>query len=461
MKMTAYILVLLSVSATALAQGGPANSAGTGSQAPVQPTDTPVKPDAPLYSTPNQNVSPETVQPDQRPLSGAQPFSLGISGRKEMRISLTGSQSWDSNPSVTSGTGNGFASVTTAGGYVSIDREVTGSQTTLSYSGNMVHYTNTQPSFSTLQSLNASQNFQLGRWSLTGADTFTYVPNSLLGGSSFLPMPTGDTAVIKPQYLADQSILTPYGAQYSNSVLGQLGYGLSRRTSLTASGTYGFSKFVDFSLYDFNQASGTAGYNYSLSAKDTVAVSYTYSLYRYENFNSEFHTQSVQLSYGRRVAGRLSFQAGGGPQFITSGGLTAAENNISYSGNAGLTYQRNRDSLSISYFTGATAGAGVLYGANTSSVQFSFSREFSRNWSGSTTVGYTRNSDLTNSSRLYQGVFFSGNLHWAFQRSAGIGFNYNYQHQLSDNCVGLACGDVNRNIAGISFDWSFRPINLE
>ncbi|HLH07347.1 MAG TPA: hypothetical protein VKW78_08920 [Terriglobales bacterium] len=433
----------------------------------AQDPESPAKPDAPLYSTAaNPNVTgadaTATIAADTRPLTGAQPFSLGISGHKQMSVSLFASEGWDSNPGVIAGTGTAFESLTIAGGSLALQRQLQTSQTALAYSGSVVHYSTSQPAFSTSQNLSFSQNFQIGRWNLTGADAFTYTPNSLMGGGFLLPIPEQvPDAVIKPQYAPNQSILNPYGAQYGNTVMGQVAYDLSRRSTWTASAIYGIERFQDFSLYDYNEITGTSGYNYGLTSKDSIGISYNYSLFRYDNFNSQFHSQGLQLSYGRKIGGRMSFQASGGPQFINSGGLTKAANQITYNGSASLDYQRARTSVSISYFTGTTAGAGVLYGATTSTAQVSVSRPLGTTWSATGIFGYSRNSDLTNTSQIYQGLFVGANVHRSLGRYAGLTLNYNYQRQVSDNCVGLACGDLNRQIAGVAFNWSFRPIPLE
>lgn len=464
LRITACLGLIVWTTLTSSAQSAPSSAPSTSATSAREAPQGPAAPDTPAYSTaPAQDGSTGDgmIAPDTRPLSGAQPFTLGISGQKQMVISLQASQLWDSNPSVASNAGANFEGVTSGGGSLSLQRQLQNSQTQLSYSGDVLHYSTSQPSISTFQNLNFSQNFKFGRWGLGMADTFTYVPNSLLGGGYMLPIPDLNSTVIKSNFVPDQSILNPYGAQYTNTVMGQLEYGLSRRAAWSASGTYGLVKFRDFGLYDFNQVSGTTGYNYSVTAKDTIAVTYLYSLYRYQNFNSEFHSQAVQFSYGRKITGRMAFQAAGGPQFVSSGGLTAAANRIAYSGNASFSYQRARTSFALGYSTGTTAGAGVLFGAMTSTAQFTASRSLTKTFSGEGVFGYSRSSDLSNTALVYQSLFAGANVHRTLGRYAGLSFSYNYQRQISDNCTGLVCGDVNRNIAGVSFNWSFRPIRLE
>ena len=464
LRITVCLGLILWTTLPSSAQSAPSSAPGTTASSPSVSPQAPSAPDTPVYATtPTQEGSTADgmIAPDTRPLSGAQPFTLGVSGQKQMVISLHASQLWDSNPSVASNVGANFEGVTSGGGSLSLQRQLQNSQTQLSYTGSVLHYSTIQPSVSTFQNLNFAQNFKLGRWNLAMADAFTYVPNSLLGGGFTLPIPDASAAVIKSNYVPDESILNPYGAQYTNTVMGQIGYGLTNRSTWTASGVYGLVRFQDLGLYDFDQTTGTTGYNYSVNAKDSIAISYSYSKYRYQNFNSEFHSQTVQFSYGRKITGRMSFQAGGGPQFVNSGGLTAAANKIAYSGNAALSYQRVRTSLSIGYFTGTSAGAGVLLGATTSSAQGSVSRSLTRAWSAVGIFGYSRSNDLTNTSEIYQSVFAGASGHRGIGRYAGLNLTYNYQRQISDNCTGLACGDLNRQIVGVAFDWSFRPIRLE
>ena len=54
-----------------------------------------------------------------------------------------------------------------------------------------------------------------------------------------------------------------------------------------------------------------------MDAEGYAGLVYTYNRYGYNNYDQSINSQSVQLSYGRRVTGRLAFQAAAGPQFAS------------------------------------------------------------------------------------------------------------------------------------------------
>ena len=66
---------------------------------------------------------------------------------------------------------------------------------------------------------------KVGRWTLTAADTLNYSPNSPFGGYGYTLAPAQQlrrhSSVVNPQYVPNQSILTPYTSSYFNTVLGQ------------------------------------------------------------------------------------------------------------------------------------------------------------------------------------------------------------------------------------------------
>ena len=93
---------------------------------------------------------------------------------------------------------------------------------------------------------------------------------------------------------------------------------LTARTSLTFVGGYSLLHYFDTALLDYGDATFQGGYNYQMSRKDTIAVSYLFSGFRYSNFNQSINTHTVAVSYGRRVTGRLAFQASAGPQIVFS-----------------------------------------------------------------------------------------------------------------------------------------------
>ena len=202
------------------------------------------------------------------------------------------------------------------------------------------------------------------------------------------------TPVVNPQYVPNQSVLTPFAASYFNTVVGQVEYGLSRRSSWTASGSYGIVRYPDSDLYNTNQLIASTGYNRSLTAKDSIFGTYNYSQFSYLAYNSNFTSQNVQFGYARKVTGRMSFRVTAGPEFTNAIALGANQKQIQFSGSANLAYSRGYTDIGLSYFAGATGGSGVMTGAQTQNVQFTIGHSFSRAWTTSFSAGYSNNSGL-------------------------------------------------------------------
>ena len=83
-------------------------------------------------------------------------------------------------------------------------------------------------------------------------------------------------------------------------------------------GGYSLLHYFDNNLLNYGDASFQAGYNYQISRKNTVAVSYNFSAFRYSNVDQSLNLNTIQGSYARRVTGKLAFQISAGPQFVSS-----------------------------------------------------------------------------------------------------------------------------------------------
>ena len=135
LRITVCLGLILWTTLPSSAQSAPSSAPGTSASSPNVSPQAPSAPDTPVNATtPTQDGSTADgmIAPDTRPLSGAQPFTLGISGQKQMTISLHASQLWDSNPSVASNVGANFEGVTSGGGSLSLERQLQNSQTAVS-----------------------------------------------------------------------------------------------------------------------------------------------------------------------------------------------------------------------------------------------------------------------------------------------------------------------------------------
>ena len=221
-------------------------------------------------------------------------------------------------------------------------------------------------------------------------------------------------------------------------------------------GGYSLLHYFDNNLSNYGDATFQAGYNYQLTRKDTVAVSYNFSAYRYSNVDQSLNLNTIQGSYGRRVTGRLAFQIAAGPQFVSSlfpitsstsssGSATTSSSQLYWTLNAALQYQLRRAQISASYNHGVTAGSGVLAGAETDVAQGSFNQQVSRTFNVGFSAGYSRNKGISESAgseaQTYSYWFTGVNVTHPFGRSLDMFMNYQFQYQDSSTsgCVGSAC----------------------
>ena len=411
------------------------------------------------------SATTQAATSDNKPPSGAQPVGLGIGGNNTLNISLNANQAWDSDPPVAVSSPNSWQPETSFGGTLQLGFDTVKSQTRLNYNGSAIVYPNGSPGWRSYQDFGFSQDLKIGRWTLTAADMLNYTPNSPFGGYGYGLAPAGltstSTPVVNPQYVPNQSVLTPFAASYFNTVVGQVEYGLSRRSSWTASGSYGIVRYPDSDLYNTNQLIASTGYNRSLTAKDSIFGTYNYSQFSYLAYNSNFTSQNVQFGYARKVTGRMSLRVTAGPEFTNAIALGANQKQIQFSGSANLAYSRGYSDIGLSYFAGATGGSGVMTGAQTENFQFTIGHAFSRAWTTSFSAGYSNNSGLVQQ-QSYNSVFFSPAVRRSINRNLGLSFNYAYQKQLTQSsCVGLVCGNFSRNFVGAGIDYRFRPIRLE
>ena len=248
---------------------------------------------------------------------------------------------------------------------------------------------------------------------------------------------------------------------------------------MTFVGAYTLEHYFDDNLLNFDSGTFQAGYNYLLSRKDTIAVSYSFAAYRYSNVDQSLNLNTIQASYARRVTGKLAFQISAGPQFasstfpITNSTSTATSGTTSTSQlywtlNTALQYQLRRSSISASYNHGVTGGSGVLAGAETDVVTGSFNDQVARTFNVGFTAGYSRNkgfavaSGTSESEAQDYSYWFAGvSVAHPIGRSLDIFANYQLQYQNANTtgCVGSTCStNITRNQIMFGLNLHKQPI---
>ena len=418
-------------------------------------------------------------------LSGAEDFTPGPfqATRSFLLPSLNVYQWVDSNPFM-SVRPDGIVTLSSILGSLLLRRNFGRSELTLDYAGGGT-IANRQVSApggiglnSIVQELEATQITRWRRFALLLSDRFSYFPEasfgSIQGGVNNSGL--GDDSLgaglpdVRSFLTPDQSILTVRGGRVSNTFVTQGECDLSARSSITAAGAYDFLRFFDSTLFDSYDGMFMTGYNYRISRTNSLGVIYRFNAIRFANLDRTIDDHVAQLSYGRRITGRLAFQISAGPEvgLIQSGGV-APQTQLFWNLESALHYRLSRTALDFSYEHGLTGGAGVFAGAETSQVEGTFNKSLSRKWQGSFSVGYANNrsvdSIVLSSSKQTFDTWY-GRVQFSRPVGRTTDMSVGYLAQLQDSgspiCTGVVCGEsLVRHQIFLSFDWHHRPIALK
>ncbi len=420
----------------------------------------------------------QTMQPDNRPLSGVQNLTLGT---PEMRHSywVPGIEYGNTirSNSESPGANSGWNTTSYVSGGISLLEAWSRSLLLANYSGG--GFSSTDPVQGNGQYHRLATAFEVDqrRWQLLLVDQFSYLPQSAFGfgGTSGLATAgiVGTLAVPLPElqttYIPSQSILTTIGPRYSNVSAVQLTYAVTPRGSITLAGVYGILRFIDSGHVDSDSEILNAGYNYAITRKDTIGLVYLFSAFRYPGNPQAIGDHVGQFVYGRKVTGRLALKLAGGPEVTTFrvpiGGSTRR---IAGAGNASLTYAFGRSSVWLSYTHGVSAGSGVFTGSTLDEANATWSRRLTRVWNGSVNFGYAKNRPILPVSGAtspgFDAWFAGAGLSRALGRTAD--FSVGYQGQIANSNVAICsnpnCGtNYTTHQVFLTFKWHTRPLVLK
>jgi len=473
-KLTLLLCLLLFAGArTASAQdeqppaGGKTKPAGATSPIPV------------IGNGDQQDQNDNKLVPDMTPLTGIQTPTLGS---PELTHSYwvpgaTWSGSIQSN-SYNQSQNTDWLMTNYLAGNLSLLKAWRQSQFSFNYTAGGFFSTDSSQGNGSFHQLALVQSFQWNRWQLQLLDQFSYLPESSFGfaGASGLGAPGsgGSLGPVIPglnnTYVPNQTVFAAIGSRYSNASAVQLNYMTSTRGSITLSGSYGLLNFVEAGNVDNNSITGTVGYNYSLTRKNTFGAFYRFSAYHFSGQPQALGDHSFNLAFGRKITGRAALQLYVGPDFTVSR-LATNGSSSSHGVNAGanLTYAVHNGGLNFGYSHSISGGSGVLTGTSADQVNFSASHQLTRLWSGQFNVGYGRNSSLSIvtpaslGSLVYTSWAFGGGLSRPIGRT--VNFALNYSAQIPDYssavCTGPTCSS-NRvfHFISLNLQWRARPFVL-
>jgi hypothetical protein len=344
----------------------------------------------------------------------------------------------------------------------------------------LVHYTGgglfSSYQNSAIQDLELSYNFKWQRWSLLVGGEVSFLSESPFGFGGFggLDFLSGDSPFGPGGFLngvlgPNQTIPTIMVPRLSDTLVSQIEYKVSPRSSWTASGAYGTLDFFGVDYINSADALFQTGYNYSLSPQSTIAVIYTFDDFRFTKFAQTIEDHVVKFAYSRYVTGRLSFQLAAGPSVVLlSGVLTGSSNYPSWVLDAALNYKWDRTTLLLSYDHLVTGGSGVLVGAQTGQAQATIERKLSPKWRASLSLGYASNASLiptatSSSSERYNSWYAAARFN--HQMRPGTDFFLSYGARLQAvtpaSCTSSSCGgNFISNEISAGFNFGLRPILL-
>jgi hypothetical protein len=399
------------------------------------------------------------IQPDTHILSGAEMLGLGF---------LHAPHSFfDPVLRISEGADTGLVqgiteSSTSIGGGFALDQQWGRFHLITQYYGAKLLYYPASSFSSSYHDLSFSPTLAFGRWAVHLREDLHVSPEQSFGGLDIAgaPLPASDAALtnVTPLLEPPETIATGWAERLDNTSLADIDYSLSRRSTVTLSGSYGLLHFFSPGYIDGNTVQGHVGYTYLLTPRDSMAITYNYSLMRFTGTTTRTVSHLAQLSFAHTLTARWSFQVAAGPQLFQLEGLgLSSGGQLTWSLTSGLTYQTHHNAYALQYFRGITGGSGVILGAETEGVTASISRALTRYWSGALNTGAARNTGLVPSQALPQfDYWFAGaNVGRPLGRHFHINLNYAYQQQSqSGSCPVLSCGlNTERNVGSFSLEW--------
>ena len=474
-------VALFACAATSLAQDQP--------QAPDQPISTsPTQSTAPSmgggYTEPPaaaaRGVSPayepqlydrSQVSPDSNTLAGAAYLGLGSlrHAHNVTDASISISQLGQDYRG-TSGQSN-FNGVTLVGGGLHFDRYWSRYQFSTVYNGGeSFNYGITKVDYP-FHNLSLIQRIEWARWHLIlrddfAASSYAAFTGAGMGGpglvAQYSSVVASSLSNFSQSFVPSETIETGNATRYMNSVLGQAEYSLSRRSTVTLSASYGLLDFNDARYISSHVVNAQAGFDYQFDPQNSIAFLGGYGKTDYTGTTSSISDILGALAYGRKITGRLAFQANTGPQFIRSMGGTGNFQQWLMSVNSALTYAWRRSSASFVFVRGLTSGSGVVMGSTSDTFSVSASRQFTRNWTGSVTGGYAFNKSLApagGATEHFTDWLFGTSLNRQVGRRAQLGFNYGlWEPTFSGTCPVPGCGANGlQQTFGMTVNWHLHP----
>jgi hypothetical protein len=396
------------------------------------------------------------------------------------------SQSVDSNIENSLG-GSEVSTITRLFGSLELQRLWSRYALGLEYVGGVGYYDATGLGWRQVQELGFDQKVTWKRGQFDVRDAFSYQPEGSFG-TSYGGVGVAGAALGSESVFFGGTALGDLGQvpRIMNLALADVVEGLTPKSTITASGGYGFLHFLQDdpdlgnAFIGSSQLSGQVGYDRLLGKHDQAAIVYGYEKFEFSTGES-FVNNLIQLMWGHRISGRMDFVIGAGPQFTQ---LSEEDNDlrISAAGRVELRYQFPRTYMDLSYSHFITSGSGFFAGAESDIGRLSVSRPLTRTWTGFSDIGYSRNSRVLPTTcpfsqllagtcpgvagNVYKYVFAGAGMRRNFGRTVGLFATYQFNYLTIDSAYcGSTGGPCDRNsqrhVVTVGLDWTPRPWRLD
>jgi hypothetical protein len=361
------------------------------------------------------------------------------------------------------------------------------SQLNLDYAGGVQAYgssywNNTNavpPGWGTVQQLSFEATLTGPRWSWTLGDQGMYLPESPFGFPGFAGLQTfgggsggaylGSQTQISPLVAANQSVLTGESRRYADTLLGEVDYKTSQRSTLTVTGTAGLIHFVDPGFINSRTGTILVGYDYLLTRRNEISLTYLDSEMEFSQAADAVLERGLLLGYQHEFSRKLSVSLSGGPAqnelALPLGGNVKL---ASWFMNDSLHYSFRLAGLSAGFYRFTNSGAGVTNGLTTELTSVSASWPFYGKSSLALGGGYAYNqslrADLSGGRRSQYETWQAGvTLSREYGGHTSIYLQYQFQYQISANPICFLGGCrlyADRQLLGAGINWHGRPILL-
>ncbi|HUI41174.1 MAG TPA: hypothetical protein VL523_04320 [Terriglobia bacterium] len=366
----------------------------------------------PASPTAGQGQGGETGQgaaapADTRPLAGAELITptLPGGGRSYILPSFSVYEGADSNAFLVPGMRQ-FETATVPSGTVVLNQQSRNNQIGLSYGAGALIFDSNLSASASFQDFGIQDSYTGRRWSVFLTDRASYLPRPIGGFqgigfagafSGFQGLGLGQAvAPLSPGITPQTTILSGTSGITTNTAIAQAQYSLTSKTSISAMGDLGYVHFSQNSLFSGTNALMVFSADHQMSPRDSISFSYSFMALRYSGGSVAVNNNIWQLGYSHRISERFSMTLLAGPDLTYSAisGVPGVLTRRTWSGRALLGYTQNRTNFTVSYAHYLAPGSGVFQGAETDLLNGSVSRELTRTWSATVSLGYSRNSAL-------------------------------------------------------------------